>query len=444
MLRTFQRAIAGLAVACLLAGSAAANPIIPGKPQEQPIALVGGTVHPVDGPVVAGGIVLFDKGKIVAVGKDVQVPANAEHVDVTGKHVYPGLIDPNTSIGLTEVGAAAATIDTSEVGDANPSAKAIVAVNAESAVIPVTRANGVLTALTAPSGGTIAGLSAVINMDGWTWEDMAVEQVAGMHITWPRSRSGGGRFGRRFGRSSSSGDSGGPIKRIRETFATARAYMQAREADEATHFDAKWEGMIPVLKGKLPVFIAANSESEISNAVAFADQENINCVIVGGSQADKCTELLKRNRVPVILSKVHRLPRSQDAAYDDAFTLPKRLQDAGVKFAISSGEGAANVRNLPFNAGTAAAFGLSPEDALKSITLSAAEILGVGERLGSLTAGKDANVVIANGDILEVTTNVEMAFIEGSMVDLQSKHTLLYDKYMEKYRQMGVLNEPQQ
>ncbi|MDA7979631.1 MAG: hypothetical protein MPJ50_12765 [Pirellulales bacterium] len=169
MLRTFQRAAAGLAIVWLLASSTVANPIIPGKPQKQPIALVGGTVHPVDGPAIAGGIVLFDKGKIVAVGKDVQIPANAERVDVSGKHVYPGLIDPNTSIGLTEVGASAATIDTSEVGDANPSAKAIVAVNAESAVIPVTRANGVLTALTAPSGGTIAGLSAVINMDGWTW-----------------------------------------------------------------------------------------------------------------------------------------------------------------------------------------------------------------------------------------------------------------------------------
>ncbi|MDA7979630.1 MAG: amidohydrolase family protein [Pirellulales bacterium] len=259
---------------------------------------------------------------------------------------------------------------------------------------------------------------------------MAVEQVAGMHVSWPRGS--GGR---------SSGNDA--IKRIRETFATARAYMQAREADESTPFDAKWEGMIPVLKGELPVFIAANSESEISNAVAFADQENISCVIVGGSQADKCSELLKRNDVPVIISKVHRLPSGQDAAYDDAFTLPKRLQNAGVVFAISSGEGAANVRNLPFNAGTAAAFGLSSEDALKSITLSAAEILGVGDRLGSLTAGKDANVVIANGDILEVTTNVEMAFIGGSMVDLQSKHTLLYDKCMEKYRQMGVLNVPQ-
>ena len=444
MLRKLQRAVAALAVVCLLGSAAwANNPIIPGKPQDQPIALVGGTVHPVDGPAIAGGVVLFDKGKIVAVGKDVQIPADAERVDVSGKHVFPGLIDPYTNIGLEEVGAAAATIDTQEVGDANPSAKAIVAVNAESTVIPVTRANGVLSALTAPSGGTIAGLSAVINMDGWTWEDMAVEQVAGMHVSWPRSGGGGGRGrGRRGG--GGGGNSGEAVQRIRETFATARAYMKAREAGGDQPFDSKWEGMIPVLQGNLPVFISANSESEISNAVAFADQENIMCVIVGGREADKCTELLNRNDVPVILSGVQRLPNGQDSPYDEAFTLPKRLQDAGVKYAISSAEGAANVRNLPYHAATAAAYGLSQEDAVKSITLNAAEILGVGDRLGSLTANKDATLVITDGDILEVTTQVEMAFIRGAMVDLQSKHTLLYDKYLEKYRRLGVLNEPEQ
>jgi imidazolonepropionase-like amidohydrolase len=412
-----------LAAAAMLwfASTTHANPI-PGKPQNHPVALVGGTIHPVDGPDIPEGTILFVNGKIAALGKDVKLPDDVRVIDVKGKHVYPGLIDPDTELGLVEIPSVRATRDYEEVGAVNPNVKAIVSVNPESELIPVARSGGVLTALTAPRGGSISGLSAVISLDGWTWEDMSVLPVAGLHVRWPLR--------------------GDDAKAIEDAFVTARSYQAARQANGnngavPAAFDSRWEAMIPVLERKVPVMISAEEIGQIESAVAFAVRQELRAIIVGGYDATLGAPLLKKHDIPVILAGVHRLPLRRDDDYDAAFTLPSRLREAGVRFCLSgSDRGNANVRNLPNHAATAVAHGLPAEDGLKSITLWAAEILGVGDRLGSLTVGKDATLIVADGDILELTTHVEQAFIKGSPVDLSDRQKTLYEKYQEKYRRL--------
>ncbi|MBI1903000.1 MAG: amidohydrolase family protein [Planctomycetia bacterium] len=421
-MKQIQRTLALAAAALLLCASTARGNPIPGKPQNHPVALVGGTIHPVDGPDIPEGTLLFVKGKIAALGKDVKLPEDVHVIDVKGKHVYPGLIDPDTELGLVEIPSVRATRDFEEVGAINPNVKAIVSVNPESELIPVGRSGGVLTALTAPRGGAISGLSAVISLDGWTWEEMAVLPVAGLHVRWPFR--------------------GDDAKAIEDAFATARAYQAARQANgengaAAAAFDSRWEAMLPVLKRELPVLISAEEIGQIESAVAFAVRQEVRAIIVGGYDVPLCAPLLKKHDIPVILAGVHRLPLRRDDDYDAAFTVAAKLHAAGVKFCLSSSDrGNANVRNLPHHAATAVAYGLPPEEGLKAITLSAAEILGVGDRLGSLTVGKDATLIVADGDILELSTHVEQAFIQGKPVDLSDRQKTLYEKYQEKYRRL--------
>ena len=422
---------------CALAAPVLASPEVPSAPQSKPIALVGGTVHPVSGPDIEKATVLFVDGKIAAVGVDVQLPEGAEKLDVTGKHVYPGLIDAYTDLGLIEIPSVRATVDKAETGTVNPNVRAQVAVNPDSELIPVVRSNGVLAVLTAPTGGLISGQSAVIALDGWTFEDMTVRAPIGMHVAWPRLRP---RLGfRTQDDTPASAKRDEALKALDEIFAQARAYQVSKAAatpERPIDLDVRAEAMLPVLDGKLPLIVHADELEQIQGAVAFAERQKVKLIILGGYDAAACADLLKRHDIPVIIGGVQRLPERASDAYDEPFTLPSRLRGAGIKFCISGAEQASNVRNLPYHAGMAAAYGLPRDEALKAVTLYPAQILGVADRLGSLENGKDATLIVTDGDPLETPTEVLSAYVTGRRVDLMDRHKRLWHKYQEKYKQL--------
>lgn len=404
----------------LQSGPTVAHDQIPGAPQKQPIAIVGATVHTISGRSIENGTVVFVDGKITAVGKGVDVPEGAEVIQAEGKHVYPSLIDANTDIGLVEVNSIRATIDSRETGNINPNVRAVAAFNPDSELIPVNRANGVLIALSAPTGGLVAGRSAVMMLDGWTWEDMTLKADAGMHLRWPR-------------------DGGKDLKELNELLDQTARYVASRKLNPTLlPMDLRLESLARVLDRTLPMIVDATSITQIESAVAFAQQRNLKLIIHGGYEAIQCAELLKKADVPVMIPGVYRVPSGRDNPYDEAYTLPKRMKDAGIKFCICSGGrfGASGMRNLPYHAATASAYGLSQEDALKAITLNAAQILGVADRVGSIATELDATLFIADGNILETETQVLQAFVQGRKVDLDNRHQQLYRKYSAKYDQI--------
>ena len=415
-----------------------ASPEIPGAPQTVPIALVGGTVHPVSGPAIEDGVVLFRRGSISYVGRKRSFPEGTKVIDVSGKHVFPGLCDAYTNLGLVEVNRVRASVDHAETGQLNPNVRAQVAVNPDSELIPVTRSNGVLLAVTVPTGGLMAGKSAVLQLDGWTYEDLTVKADVGLHINWP-SISPHDEWWVEGSTESRLRESLQALRALQQAFDDARAYHRSRLADDSQAVDIRWEAMRPVIKGELPLIVSANELQQIQDAVAFAVRNKVRLIIYGGYDAVHCAAALVEHRVAVIVGNVYRLPRRRDDDYDAAFTLPERLRRAGVKFCISgSGRfGAANVRNLPYHAATAVAYGLPREDALRAITLSPAEILGTADRVGSLAKGKDATLFVANGDPLLTATRVEAAYIQGRRVPLSDRHKRLWRKYREKYRRIS-------
>jgi imidazolonepropionase-like amidohydrolase len=431
-----------LRAACSLAFAISASPVlahpeVPGAPQTKPIALVGGTIHPVVGPAVEKGVLLFDQGRITAVGPKVKLPEGAERVDISGKHVYPGLFNAGGDLGLIEIGAVRATRDGAETGQLNPNVKAEVAINPDSELIPVARSGGVLLSNSQPGGGVIAGTSAVLMLDGWTWEDMTLRAPTAMHIRWPRmtpiaawwEEASAAEQNKRRDKE---------LQAIEEAFDDASAYQIAKSAPASKQLrDARWEAMLPVLRGELPVIIEADELQQIQTATAFAARRGFKLIISGGYDAPQCAALLKENKVPVIVSGVYRLPLRRDDHYDDPYTLPERLRKAGLEYCIAADNrfAASATRNLPYHAAVAAAFGLPADEALKSITLYPAQILGVADRVGSLEAGKDATLIITDGDPLATTTGVEAAYIQGRAVDLNDRHKRLYRKYEEKQKQ---------
>ena len=430
---------ASLCVPLLIALSARAlaSPEVPGAAQTKPIALVGATIHPVSGPDLEKGTVLFVDGKIAAVGVDVKLPDDAEKIEVAGKHVYPGLIDAFTDLGLIEIPSVRATIDRAETGTVNPNVRAQVAVNPDSELIPVVRSNGVLAVLTAPTGGLIAGQSAVIALDGWTFEDMTIRAPVGMHVTWPRLRPLRGFRTQDDTPAAAKRDEA--LKALDEIFSQARAYQTSKAAatpERPVELDVRGEAMLGVLDGTLPLVVRADELEQIQGAVAFAERQHVKLIILGGYDAAACADLLKQHEVPVIIGGVQRLPERASDAYDEPFTLPARLHAAGIRFCISGAEQASNVRNLPYHAGMAAAYGLPREEALKAVTLYAAQILGVGNRLGALEPGQYATLIVTDGDPLETPTEVQSAYIAGRKVDLMDRHKRLWRKYQEKYRRL--------
>lgn len=403
---------------------ATANPVIPGAPQAKPIAIVKATLHPASSAPIADGTIVFDQGKIVALGKDLEPPADAVRIDGQGKHVYPGLFDALNNVGLVEINSVRATKDDVEVGELNPNVRAQVAVNPDSEIIPTTRSNGVLLTLAAPSGGLMSGRSAVLQLDGWTWEDLTLKADVALHIQWPAMTPTGDPRDKQ-------------LEQLVRTLEQARAYAKARQADPDRHpLDLRYESLQPVLQGKMPIIAHADEAQQIKSAVGFARQQGLKLIIYGGYDAPRCADLLKQNQVPVILEGTYRLPMRRSDEYDAAYTAPERLRAAGVTYCIASskGHGASNARNLPYQAGTAVAYGLPHDEALKAITLYPAQILGVADKVGSLEVGKDATLFIADGDPLETPTQVLDAYIQGRLVSLDDRHKALWRKYQEKYR----------
>ncbi len=422
-------------------------------PQRHPIVIENATIHPVSSAVIYKGTIWFDQGRIVGIhaeGEAPSLPANAEHIDASGLHVFPGLIGANTTLGLQEVGSAPGTIDVAELGEITPEVRAAVAINPDATAIPVTRSNGILTVAVHPFGGRgggsalIPGRISAMHMDGWTWEEMTLEDDLGILVNWPSLIRSGGRRGYRPPAERPDGDS--PAERgkkrrgqIDQTFRDAKAYFTAKQANPELAVDLGLEGLAETLNGNRPVFLRADNAEQIQSAVAWALELDLRPVIVGGREAGLCLDILQRHQVPVMVGGTHNLPRRRDSHFDEPFKLPSVLEQAGIPWCLSTRGEFSNERNLPYQAGTAVAYGLPAEAALRAITLSAAEILGIDNAVGSLQEGKLATLMITDGNPLEMTTKVITAFIVGKRIDLSNKHIRLAEKYREKYRQMGLI-----
>lgn len=424
----------------LASGTLGQSRQVPAATQKTPVVVRNATVHTVSGETIEeDGYIIFVDGVITDVGRGApDVPPGAEIIDAEGLHVYPGLVATATNIGLTETGSVSETQDNSELGDFKPEVRAAVAVNPDSEHLPVTRANGITTALIMPGGGLVSGRASVIRMDGWTWEDLAVESDAGLVVNWPRTSPFGGRFMRRR-TSNQSQRLTESIKRLDDYFDQAQDYFRAKDNDPTQNTNSRFEAIRGVIAGEKPVYVRANSADQIESAVAWAERRGLEIVIVGGAQAEGAIPILKKHEVPVIIDGTHRLPQRRHDDYDQPFTLANKLYEAGVLFCIASGAGAAHERNLNHNVATAAAYGLPKQEALKAVTLNAAKIMGMGDELGSIEPGKSATLILTTGDPLEITTDTLAAFIDGRNIDLASRHTMLYEKYQQKYRQLGLL-----
>jgi imidazolonepropionase-like amidohydrolase len=422
--------------ALLLGANVNASDTIPAPPQAKPIAIKGATIHPVSGPDIPSGTIVLENGKITAIGADAAIPSGAEVVDGTGKHVYPGLINANTVLGLVEIGAVRATVDVEESGAINPNVRSITSVNPDSELIPVARAAGVLTALSVPEGGLVSGQSAVLRLDGWTPEEMTVLSPAAMHLRWPNLTINRNPRARKSVKDQQK-EIEKAQKQIRDTFQIARSYWQARKSP-APDFksDLRWEALMPVFDGKVPLFVHASSLAQIQAALAWAKEMQLKIVLVDGDDAWRVAAQLKESDIPVILGPATSLPSRRDDDYDSGWSNAAKLQAAGVRFCIASnGRGAeTNERNVGYEAGLAAGYGLPKDEALKAVTIYPAQILGVSDRLGSLEKGKAATLIMTNGDPLDFPTQVEAAFIDGRKIDLSNRQTRLRDKYREKYR----------
>lgn len=402
--------------------------------QTQPVIIANATIHIGDGTVIENGIIGFEKGVIVFVGDARTVKYNPEGYEVinaAGKHIYPGLIAPNTTLGLNEVEAVRATNDMQEVGEFNPNVRSIVAYNTDSRVIPTLRSNGILFAQIVPIGGTISGTSSIVETDGWNWEDAAYSMDNGIQLNWPSVNTYKWKNGYQV---IENPEYGNTVSEIENFFQQALAYSK-----EETHtpVNLRFEAMRGVFNGEKKLFIHANGAKEIIHAIHFAETFHITPVLVGGNEANLVLTLLKEKNIPVILERVHALPSRNDYDIDMAYKLPYILHQAGILcgLSVSNGsEGFWNQRNLPFEAGTAAAYGLTKEEALQCITLNNAKILGIDSTAGSLKKGKDATLLICEGDILDIRTNtISTAFIRGRKVATENWQNALYEKYSIKY-----------
>ncbi|MBV8855474.1 MAG: amidohydrolase family protein [Acidobacteria bacterium] len=404
----------------------------------------GAHVVTVSGAALDNATVVIEGGRISAVGANVTAPAGAQTIDASGLWVYPGMIDAGTNMGLAEVESGApGTIDTQELGDMNPNVAVFWAINPSSSHIAVTRVGGVTSVLSMPSGGTISGQAAFINLAGTSPREMAVAPQAALVVDFPRVGGGGGFAAFLAAQQGITQDALSQrdrrIDELRRIFRDAEAYGRAQDAYAKDPksvprppTDLKLAALVPYARGERPVVFRAERERDIRNAVRFADELKLKPVIIGGSEAWKVAPFLKERNVPVILDSVLNLPLREDDPYDSLFENAAKLQAAGVRFCISTGDSGAHVRDLPFHAGMAAAYGLPKAEALKAVTLYPAQILGVADRLGSIEQGKIANLVVTDGDLLEARTNIRHLFINGRQIPLTSRHTVLYDEFKDR------------
>ncbi len=410
--------------------------VYPVKASTGLVFITNATIHVGNGQVIENGTIKINNGKIEQVGASLPVPADAKVFDVKGKQVYPGMILPNTDVGLKEIAnGVRASNDYSELGEYNPSVRSIVAYNTDSKIINTLKANGILLACVAPQGGVISGSSSVVQFDAWNWEDAAYKMENGIHLNMPSFIV---RMGRRRGGFPGAAPAPDPVKEalekvqeVKEFFTQAKSYLQ-----ETTHKEVnlKYEALKGLFDKKEKLFIHAEQVKQMLIAIDFVKEFGFDVVLVGASESWQIADLLKQNNIAVILGEAHSLPATEDDDVDQPYKTPAVLQQAGVLFALNDDSENTRYRNLAYNAGTAAAYGLTKEQALQAITLNAAIILGIADKTGSIETGKDANIIVSEGDLLDMKSSIiTHAFIQGRLVSLDNKQHQLYERYKYKY-----------
>ncbi len=422
-------------IACFLVTSLIQAQQTPAAKQTKAIAIVGATAHIGNGQVIENSIITFSDGKIQSVSANSSSvdTSGMEVINAEGKHVYPGFIIPNSTLGLVEIDAVRATQDSDEVGQMNPNIHSLIAYNTESKIVESMRPNGVLIGQITPRGGRISGTSSIVQFDAWNWEDAAIKANDGVHLNWPNPYSRGRWWLGEPNVMKPNKNYTKDISTLNDFFAASKAYL----AGDKKTTNLQFEGLAGILDGSQNLYINVNDEKGITDAIEFAKNNKVNMVIVGGYQAYKVGSLLKENNIPVILNRVHSRPYSDDDDYDLPFKSAKLLVDQGVLVALQANGDMErmNSRNLPFYAGTCAAYGLDKEEALKLITSNTAKILGIDSFCGTLESGKDATLFISEGDALDMRTNIlSKAFIQGRDISLETHQTELAKRYSDKYK----------
>lgn len=404
----------------------------PAPKQSQSVYLTHATVHVGDGKVLQNATIGFVDGKITFLEINPSFKTDetmGKVIDCTGKQIYPGIIAAYTKIGLDEIEAVRSTNDYAEVGSYNPDSRAIIAYNTDSRVTPTVRSNGVLYAQTVPQGGSISGTSAIVQLDAWNWEDALVKED-GIWMNWPSMVSRGGWWGEPEPPKVNK-DYDKQVQSLKDYFKEAKSYAEAGAHDKT---NLRFEAMKSLFDKTRNLYVNVDRVKEMQHVISFVEEVGVNVVIVGANDSYMIADELAQKKIPVILGRTHELPASTDDDIDQPFKTPFQLQKAGVSFCLSVPGGFWQVRNLMFNAGTAAAYGLSKEEALSSITLNAAKILGVDKQIGSLEKGKEASLIVSSGDVLDMkTSNIEYAFISGRQIDLNNKQKELNSKFSKKY-----------
>lgn len=400
---------------------------VPAPLQQQPIALTGATIHTMAGEVIENGTLLFQEGVITALGTSVSLPDNAVVEDLSGKHIYPGLIDSYSQMGLFEIGSIEMTLDINEQGDVNPNVRAERAFHPESRHIAIARSAGILTAISSPGGGLISGQTAAMRMEGWTWEEMTLRPGVALLINWPNANSDSYEEN---------------LETLQNVFDDARAYSRARKANEEggswLAMDTRWESMIPLFTKERPLLVNANQVQQIQDAITWAESEDLEIIILGGRESYMVSEQIRRRDIPVVITTVIGSPGRSWESYDHQYSLPARLHRAGVRFAISGSASAPYAHRLPWEAGAASAFGLPMEEAIRALTVYPAEIFDLSDKLGTLEPGKNATLLITTGNPLEYETRIEQVFIDGRKSNMMDMHRQLYQKYREKVEAAGA------
>lgn len=415
----------------------------------QNLLLSGATVHTVSGETLSSGQVLIQNGKIAAVGTAIP-PSSAQAIDLTGQHLYPGIIAMDTLLGLTEIGAVRATQDSTEVGEFTPDVESWIAVNPDSELIPVTRANGIAYFEPVPEGGIVSGQSGLVATEGWTTEQRAIKKPIALHLFWPNMDLEVSTRERGRGRGASKGKSleeqaaerRARSRAIQDFFDEAKAYAKAKEA--AANGSAPtpdkipaWESMLPYVRGELPIMIHADEVRQIKAAAEWADTNHYKMILIGGRDAWMAADLLAAKKIPVVYSHTFTMPTRDTESYDVHFKAPELLRKAGVQVIFGNGLStmdAALTKNLPYAAAQAVAFGMPEAEALKGITLYPAQLAGMADQLGSIEPGKEATLFVADGDILDIRTHVKRMWVAGQEISLENRHTRFYDKYKNRPR----------
>jgi imidazolonepropionase-like amidohydrolase len=413
----------------------------------------GGTVVPVTGPRIPNATVVLQNGRITAVGANAQVPAGATEINATGMFVYPGLINAGTNMGLTEMGGVPGPVDTREIGDFNPQNIHTTAVNVGSEHIGVTRANGITSVITVGGGSVLSGLAGLINLAGYTNEEMIAKEKVALQLSWPSAGGGGGgrRGGGGGGRFGGPGGAGGDpmvayqnnVRQIYKWFAEAKAYGDVKSRVTANgaqppvgwRQNLRYDAMLPAIRGEMPIVVDANTVAQMRDVIKFMDSLKVKVIIHGASEGWQFADTLAAKQIPVILDGVTGVPGNDDP-YDLVYSNPGVLQKAGVKLAFATG-GASSARDMPYEVGLAIAYGFDPDEALKAMTINPAQMFGVEREYGSIEVGKVANVIVTTGDPIDIRTHIREVFVKGRRMQFDDRHTKLYEQYKARPKPPG-------